>query len=134
MISKRAFFPSIFARLDNSIYAIGGSDSNATDLDCCEKYSLAENVWRPISPMNLKRNGTAAIIFENFRLIFVFGGNNHNEGSLDKIERYNIDFDKWTVLELTLKIAIHDLCAMSLSRERVIIFGGHTDTAPSNEI
>lgn len=33
MISKRAFFPSVFARLDNSIYAIGGSDSNQTDLN-----------------------------------------------------------------------------------------------------
>lgn len=28
MINKRAFFPSVFAKLDNSIYVLGGSDSN----------------------------------------------------------------------------------------------------------
>jgi hypothetical protein len=33
MINKRAFFPSVFSKLDNSIYALGGSDSNTTDLN-----------------------------------------------------------------------------------------------------
>lgn len=64
MINKRAFFPSIFARLDNSIYVIGGSDSNQTDLNKCEKFSLIENVWRPIAPMNLSRNGTASVMMD----------------------------------------------------------------------
>jgi hypothetical protein len=32
MINRRAFFPSVFAKLDNSIYVIGGSDTNNTDL------------------------------------------------------------------------------------------------------
>jgi len=53
MINRRAFFPSLFAKLDNSIYALGGSESNTSDLSVCEKFSLSENVWRPISPMNL---------------------------------------------------------------------------------
>jgi hypothetical protein len=64
MIHKRAFFPSLFAKLDNSIYVIGGSESNNSDLNFCEKYSLSENVWRPVAPMNLNRNGTGAVIFE----------------------------------------------------------------------
>ena len=45
MISKRAFFPSIYCRLDNSIFVVGGNDSNR-DLDKCEKFSLTENTWR----------------------------------------------------------------------------------------
>jgi hypothetical protein len=98
MINKRAFFPSIFAKLDNSIYAIGGSDSNSSDLNKCEKFSLIENVWRPISPMNLNRNGTASVLFETYRLIFVFGGINHKLGSINKIEKYEIDFDKWSII------------------------------------
>jgi len=98
MISKRAFFPSLFAKLDNSIYALGGSDSNSSDLNKCEKFSLVENVWRPIAPMNLNRNGTAAVLFEQYRLIFTFGGNNHKHGSIKKIEKYEIDFDKWSII------------------------------------
>lgn len=109
MINKRAFFPSVFSKLDNSVYAIGGSDSNSTDLNQCEKFSLAENVWRPLAPMNLSRNGTGAVIMDQYRLLFVFGGNNHKHGSLTKIEKYEVDFDKWTIIDLTLKKAIHDL-------------------------
>lgn len=100
MISKRAFFPSLFAKLDNSIYVIGGSDSNSSDLSKCEKFSLIENVWRPIAPMTISRNGTSAVLMESYRLIFVFGGNNNKLGTLNKIEKYEIDFDKWTVLTI----------------------------------
>jgi N-acetylneuraminic acid mutarotase len=134
MINKRAFFQSLFAKLDNSIYVIGGSDSNNTDLASCEKFSLAENVWRPIASMNIARNGTGATIFEQCRLIFVFGGNSHVLGSLNKVEKYEIDFDKWTVVDIELKKAIHDLTAFPVSRERVLIFGGHTDIEESKLI
>lgn len=84
--------------------------------------------------MNLSRNGTGAVIFEQYRLIFAFGGNNHKHGSLNKIEKYEIDFDKWSILTLTMKLAIHDLTAMNIGRERVLIFGGHTNTEPQKDI
>ena len=77
MIYKRAFFSACFVRLENSIFVFGGSDSDTSDLAACEKFSLIESVWRPISPMKIPRNGTASVIFENYRLIYVFGGNNH---------------------------------------------------------
>jgi hypothetical protein len=67
-------------------------------------------------------------------LIFVFGGNNHKYGSISKIEKYEIDFDKWSVIDLHLKKAIHDLQALCLDKERVLIFGGHTNTEPSKDI
>jgi hypothetical protein len=74
MINKRAFFPSIYSRLDHSIYVFGGNDQGR-DLQECEKFSLAENFWRPIEPMKNFKNGAAATIFDDHRLIFVFGGN-----------------------------------------------------------
>lgn len=77
MISKRAFFPSLFTKLDSAIYVFGGSDSNNHDLAVCEKFSLFESVWRPIASMKLARNGTSAVNFEQYRLIFVFGGNSN---------------------------------------------------------
>jgi hypothetical protein len=99
----------VFSKLDNSIYVLGGSDSNSSDLNHCEKFSLAENLWRPISPMKLSRNGTAAVIMDQYRIIFVFGGNNHKHGSLSKIEKYEVDFDKWSIIDIHLKKSIHDL-------------------------
>ena len=100
MIIKRAFFPSLFTKLDNAIYALSGSDSPQTDLVECEKYSLQEGVWRPIASLTVPRNGSSAVHFENYRLIFVFGGNNHDQQSLSNIEKYEIDFDKWTMIDV----------------------------------
>ena len=77
MINKRAFFSSAFVKLENSLFVFGGSDTDNSDLAACEKFSLIESVWRPIAPMKIPRNGTSAVVFDNYRLIFVFGGNNH---------------------------------------------------------
>jgi hypothetical protein len=64
----------------------------------------------------------------------VFGGNNHKHGSLTKIEKYEVDFDKWSIIDLTLKKAIHDLQLMNIGKERILIFGGHTNNEPSKDI
>jgi len=133
MISKRAFFPSLYCSLDHSIFAFGGNDSSQ-DLNHCEKYSLQESVWRPIAPMIVQRNGAGATLFEQHRLMFVFGGNNQKQGSLSKIEKYNIDFDKWTLISVSLRVAIHDPCLLNVGRERVLVFGGHTNTEPYREV
>jgi len=45
MIYKRAFFPSLFCLSDSCLYAFGGHDGEK-DLNFCERYSIAENVWR----------------------------------------------------------------------------------------
>ena len=49
MINKRAFFSTVFSKLENSIYVFGGSDSNQSDLMDCERFSLVESVCRPIA-------------------------------------------------------------------------------------
>ena len=84
--------------------------------------------------MHLSRNGTAAVLMDQYRLIFVIGGNNHKHGSLSKIEKYEIDFDKWTIIDVHLRTAIHDLAAINIGKERVLVFGGHTNTDPSKEV
>ena len=50
MLRKRAFFSSIFCISDSCLYAIGGHDG-VSDLNECERYSVQENIWRPISSM-----------------------------------------------------------------------------------
>ncbi len=93
MIYKRAFFPSLFCLSDQCLYAIGGHDGER-DINLCERYSLAENVWRQVAPMIIPRNGASVVAFD--KVIFAFGGNNQEIGSLDTIERYAVEFDKWT--------------------------------------
>lgn len=97
MIYKRAFFPSIFCLSDSCLYAIGGHDGKQ-DISFCERYSLAENVWRQVAPLSVARNGASVVSFD--KVIFAFGGNNQDMGSLDSVERYAVEFDKWTVIQL----------------------------------
>ena len=59
--------------------------------------------------MRLSRNGTAAVIIDSYRVIFVFGGNNNKHGSLTKIEKYEVDFDKWSIIDINLRSPLHDL-------------------------
>ena len=134
MINKRAFSTAVFFKLDNSIYSLGGRESHSSDLNKCEKFSLVENVWRPISQMNASRNGASAVVFDKHRLIFVFGGNNHKHGSISNIEKYEIDFDKWTIINTQMKAALHDLTVFPLGRDRVLILGGHTNTEPNKDL
>ena len=80
--------------------------------------------------MNNKRNGASVVTFD--KIIFVFGGNNQNNGSLDSIERYNLEFDKWTVVNLKLREAIHDTVAFPVGNRRVLIFGGSLSDGQPN--
>ena len=63
MISRRAFFPSLYIPLDNTIFSFGGSD-NGNDIADCEQYSIVENKWRSLAPMKITKNGAAACLIE----------------------------------------------------------------------
>lgn len=121
MICRRAFFPGIFCILDSSIYVFGGQDGSE-DLKMCEKYSVAENVWRPIQPMNEARNGSSCVILD--KAIFVFGGNSQQKNSLDSVERYSIEYDCWERMRIRLKSPLQDSLAFNLGGYRVLILGG----------
>lgn len=130
MIFKRAFFPSLFCLADSCLYAFGGHDGES-DLSSCERYSVAENVWRPIMPMNMKKNGASVIALE--QVIFLFGGNNQDRGSLDMIERYAIELDKWTTIKLKLVEPVHDTVAFNIGGMRALIFGGSANGQPNTK-
>ncbi len=107
----------------------GGHDGEG-DIDSCEQYSIRENVWRQISSMNFKRNGASVVTLD--KIIFVFGGNNQTNGSMDTIERYNIEFDRWTILQLHLREPVHDSVAFPVGGRRVLIFGGSLSDGSPN--
>jgi len=82
------------------VYAIGGRrnicDSVAV-LNSCERYSIAENKWEFIAPMNLKRcNATA--VSKCDKLIVMGGYNGENVEST--IESYDFDKKVWYLLGL----------------------------------
>ena len=133
MISKRAFFSSWYWDIDDSIYVFGGNDS-LNDLNQWERYSLTENVWRQISPLNWKRNGASSMLMPDANWIFVFGGNNKEEGSMNSIEKYEIEYDKWTLLAIRMKYPLHDLTSVYLGGYKVMILGGNNEDGISKAI
>jgi len=123
MLTKRAFFPTVFSMFDQSLYVLGGQDG-MHDLDACERFQISENAWRPISSMTKKRNGNSAMCIDS--LIFTFGGNNLDAGTLDTIERYMVEYDRWDVIPLKLRHPLHDSICFNLGGARVLLFGGQS--------
>lgn len=84
----------MYSQIDCQIYAIGGYDG-VNDLVRCEKYSLYENIWREVAPLNVARNGCSTLLLKHLKFLFALGGNNRQDGSLETIERYDLEFDTW---------------------------------------
>ena len=124
MIDKRAFFSSTYHIQTSNIYVLGGNSGNR-DFALCETYSVVENYWKPIAPMNCRRNGSSCISLENY--LFVFGGNQLDIGSVDSIEKYSIDLNKWSICRIRLRQAVHDSLSFYLGGNRVLIFGGQLE-------
>ena len=76
--------------------------------------------------MTLRRNGSSVVPFQKH--IFIFGGNEQDVGSLDTIEKYTIELDKWQICRLRLKDPIHDTISFNLGGNRVLIFGGNSNS------
>jgi hypothetical protein len=76
--------------------------------------------------MTLRRNGASCIPFEKH--IFVFGGNEQDVGSLDSIEKYTIELDKWQLCRIFLKEPVHDTISFNIGGNRVLIFGGFSNS------
>lgn len=105
---------------------MGGNDG-IDDLKECEKFSLSDDVWRPVAQMGLQRNGCSAVSVPGYRALFVFGGNNHYVGNIDRIEKYEVDNDKWILLSLRMMEAALDIYCLHLGKGRIMIMGGHTE-------
>lgn len=49
-------------------------------------------------------------------------------GSLDSIEKYTIELDKWQLCRIFLKEPVHDTISFNLGGNRVLIFGGFSNS------
>lgn len=64
----------------------------------------------------------------------MFGGNNKDVGSMDSIEKYEIEFDKWSEIQIKLKFPIHDLTSIYLGEGKVMLLGGNNDDGTSKDV
>mmetsp|Transcript_20096 Transcript_20096/g.19062 ORF Transcript_20096/g.19062 Transcript_20096/m.19062 type:complete len:109 (-) Transcript_20096:406-732(-) len=107
MREARALCSSLYYMTNNVIYVFGGYNEGQ-DLASCEKFSLFENKWKQIAPMNKKKHGAASFHFKKTGHIYVFGGNNTQEGPFSLIEKYSISQNTWSIINYRLPMPIHD--------------------------
>jgi len=72
------------------IYVFGGLDG-IDEMDCCEKYSIKNDEWTPISNMLKKKYLVSACLLNN-EFIYVIGG---YDGFID--DTYLNDIDKYDI-------------------------------------
>ena len=91
-------------------------------LASCEKYSVKENEWAAMAPMQQERAYFSACrVKEEF--VYVFGGFQNYE-TTSSIEVYNLMLDKWTVLSVALPLKLAKFGLAKLEENQVVIAGG----------
>ena len=87
-----------FCYSDKYLYVISGKKNQNEIVDSCERYSLIENKWSEIAPVNHKRFAASAIGTSN-GLIYLFGGRRDvNNSMVHEIEAYDASKNCWKVL------------------------------------
>lgn len=103
----------------NYIYVMGGKYSYNT----CEKYSIDENNWVNIAPMNYGRYEPVAVLLQNDRCIYVVGGFPQDKTGRS-IERYDILNDRWELVCLSLPWPVIHPGVFGLSNKKFVLIGG----------
>ena len=79
--------------VNNYVYVIGGG-SQFKPKRSCERYSIQENKWEWIAPLNIEWFGPSICCF-NSDIIFAIGGRTRDILALDSIEFYSIKQNLW---------------------------------------
>lgn len=103
----------------NTIYVMGGKYSYNT----CEKYTVGEDKWEMIAPMNYGRYEPVAVLMGNEKFIFVVGGF-PQEHVGKSIERYDIFANHWDIVTLSLPYPVVHPGIFPVSPKKFAILGG----------
>ncbi len=90
MKQSRELFCSVV--LNDTIYALGGVDTNDHLLLSCERYSSQLNEWSTVANMNIERIDASAAVING--CIYVAGERN-KEGVLKSVSKYCPETDTW---------------------------------------
>ena len=132
MLEKRAYFVAVRAgsvRTNQAcIVAIGGKNRDGA-LQSVERYDVARDRWRQVSPLPLALYAHAGCASADGRLVYVSGGYS-SQGSFSSaaLFAYSLEADVWTQLRsMQSPRGWHCMCtttATTVGGERLFVFGG----------
>ncbi len=118
---------TVVAISETQFMTIGGS--NSSNLSYCEEYSIPDNTWKLIPPLNQARYGAAATLSGAY--LYVIGGN----GGGNVIERIDMKEKKvWDKVALSgaAEVPLRDYsAAFSISTDEIMFFVGGSTTKGS---
>jgi len=113
------------------LFAISGFSAKNSELyeltAECEKFDSHKNEWKQISPIPLKRENFAALLFEKILKIFVFGGADEFSRNISQIDIYDINYNKWdsiNIKENEWQGRKNMGAIITPETENILIFGG----------
>ena len=100
MHQQRSDFGITYDSNQKTIYVMGGIDKVC--LNHCERYSIKDNKWTAIRPINQAWSGASACMQgEQFiYLIGGYGGDLNDFKPINTIEQYDIYKDNWTTITI----------------------------------
>jgi len=111
------------------IYAIGGTVSQDSALNNVDKYSLFNNTWRAVSPLNINRNAPAGASLDG--LLYVYGGIGDNLTPLSSMEVYDTEQNTWFIAGATLNRPRWNVGGTNLCRN-IYAIGGYDITVANS--
>lgn len=117
MIERREG-PGVVART-GFIYVLGGKYS----FNSCERFSVADNKWEIISPMNYGRYQPVAVLMNDEKFIYVIGG--LPEGTVGKsIEKFCVSENYWDMINVVLEFPVVNPGIVQVSYSKFAVLGG----------
>ena len=124
MREKRAAHAMVF--INGHIVVAGGISEDCGILSTCELYSVEEDEWSPIAPLNVPAMNASLCAFGESYL-FKFGGKRSEETLNNNIERYSFDSDCWEIMSFKSS-GISQLpsssCSVQINNREMLLFGG----------
>jgi len=118
------------------VYAIGGrtwGEDREAVLANCERYNISTSQWEPIAKMNHARFSSMA--FQLRSKLYVLGGYKGDSLRWSDIEVYTPENNTWTILKVSLKIALEGSSLLMANRTGgIFLLGGRTDEGDTSKI
>lgn len=117
MIEKREGMGVVSS--SNYIYALGGKYS----YNACERFSIKDNRWDVIAPMNFGRYEPVAVVLNDEKNIFVIGG--FPQDTVGKsIEKFDVESNHWGVVSIILPQAVIHPGIIPVTQKKFALLGG----------
>ena len=107
------------------IYSLGGYDE-CKFLSQCEAYSIYQNKWSPIPPLNIPRRESAAVAHNNIYIYCICGCGTKRLKSIERLSIYKCV--GWEIVSFDLPFTPRScIAALQINLSQVIIIGGVGD-------